>query len=254
MRKIVLSLMLLINTLFCSDYSIDAEYDISYGFFGTIGTAVANLKVEKGTYKIKLIAKSTGLAKLISGNRIEIYESTGVIENGKLVPNIFISNKKRATKIDIKRYLFDHENKSISAISTRIHDGQKRDNKTLLPYYADEDILTLFFNLKHYLGENFLLKEDKKLFAVGANDKNGMVNLLFIDKNRRKDLAQLLEKPNHILALVLNKRIFASQKGEMYINLNNDGICISAILKDVVMFGDIRGKIRKLKITKEESK
>ncbi len=254
MHKIVLSLMLFISTLFSADYSIDAEYDIYYGFFGTIGKAVANLKVEKGTYKIKVIASSTGLAKLISGNRVETYESTGVIQDDRLIPNIFISKKQRATKIDIKRYLFDHKSKSINTISTRIHDGQRRYSKALLPYYAKEDVLTLFFNLKHYLGENFLLKEDKKLFAVGANDKNGMVNLLFIDKKREKELAQLLEKPNHILALVLNKRIFASQKGEMYINLNDDGICTSAILKDVAMFGDIRGEIKKLKITKEESK
>ena len=50
--------------------------------------------------------------------------------------------------------------------------------------------------------------------------------------------------------VLLNKRIFASKNGEMYIDLNDDGICTNAVLKDVLMFGDIRGKMTSLK--KEE--
>ena len=105
----------------------------------------------------------------------------------------------------------------------------------------------MFFNLKYILGKDFKTKEQIRLIAVGASDKDGKID---INSHVDGSIAKLLEENNHLLSVVLNQKIFASQKGEMFINLNDDGICTSALLKDVIMFGDIRGKLKKLKVTK----
>ncbi len=247
MKKILLSLLLLFSTLFSSDYSIDAEYDIYYGFFGSVGEATANLSVENGTYKIKIKAKATGLAKVLSRSRVETFESTGVVKEGVLVPQIFISRKKREGKTDIKHYLFDYEKKEVNFLSTRIRGDKRSDSKKVMPFFAKNDILTLFFNLKTILGKNFETDE-RKLIAIGASDKNGKIDVRTILNEEHQEISKLLEESNHILAVVLNQKIFASQKGEMFLNINDEGICTSALLKDVVMFGDIRGKIKNLKV------
>ncbi len=45
------------------------------------------------------------------------------------------------------------------------------------------------------------------------------------------------------MKVVVNDDIFASDKGELLINLRDDGLCTQAILKDVLFFGDIRGEM-----------
>jgi hypothetical protein len=248
MKKILLSLLLFFSTLFASDYSMDAEYDIYYGFFGSVGVATASLSVENGTYKIKIMARATGLAKVLSRNRVETFESTGVVKDGILIPQIFLSRKKREGKIDIKHYLFDHVNKEVNLLSTRIRNKEKIDSKKVMPFFAQNDILTLFFNLKHILGKNFETKHERKLIAIGASDKNGKIDVRTILNKEYQEISKLIKGSDHILAVVLNQRIFASHKGEMFLNINDDGICTSALLKDVIMFGDIRGKIKNLKV------
>ncbi len=252
MKKILLSLMLFISSVFPSNYSMDAEYDIYYGFFGNIGKATASLLVEEGTYKIKIKARATGLAKVLSRNRVETFESTGIVKDEILIPQIFLSRKKREGKIDIKHYLFDHQNKSVKLLSTRIRNGKKSDSKKIMSFFAQNDILTLFFNLKAILGKNFETKNKREFLAIGASDKNGKIDVRTILNKEYQDLSKMLEESNHILAVVLNQRIFASQKGEMFLNINDHGICTSALLKDVVMFGDIRGKIKNLKVKREK--
>jgi hypothetical protein len=247
MKKILLTLFFLIGLMKASDYSIDAQYDIYYGFFGTVGEAKAFLSIENKTYKIRIKAKATGLAKVISRNRIEVYESTGVVKDGMLVPDIFVVTKTKEGRKDIKRYMFDHNNKKVNLLRTESVANSKSNSQKDLPYYTQNDILTLFFNLKLLLGKNFTTKEQIHLVAVGASDKNGKID---INSHVDGSIAKLLGANNHLLSVVLNQRIFASQKGEMFINLNDDGICTSALLKDVVMFGDIRGKLKKLKVTK----
>ena len=243
MIKIALSLMLLIWTLFGEDYTLDAKYDIHYGFFGSIGEADANLKVDNDTYKIKLEAKAQGLVKILSKSRVEIYESTGIVKDGMFIPNIFISTKIKGDNKNVRRYLIDHKKKEVILLRSSTNDGVASDSRTILPYYSKNDILTLFFNLKHLLDEDFKVKDGQKFVAIGASKRNGKVNIENIPKQNFREIAKLLKKPENLLTVVLNQKIFASQKGEMFVNLNDDGICLSAVLKDVVMFGDIRGEL-----------
>ncbi len=245
--KIVLSMVFIVSSLLAKDYTLSAKYSVGYGFFGKIGEADADLKVEKSTYKIKIEAKAIGLVKVLSKNRIEVYESTGVVKDGKFLPNIFISSRSKGDRRYIKRYLFDHKKEEVTLLKTTVVDGIEKNSKTLLPYYAKDDILTLFFNLKYLLQDDFKVKDGERFTAVGANKTDGRVEIKNIDKSQFRDIAKLLKRPNHLLAVTINQKIFASDKGEMFINVDDDGICISALLKDVIMFGDIRGELVSLK-------
>ncbi|MDR0407804.1 MAG: hypothetical protein LBH45_02630, partial [Campylobacteraceae bacterium] len=45
------------------------------------------------------------------------------------------------------------------------------------------------------------------------------------------------------LLVILNQDIFSSNKGELYINLDDDMTVLKAVLKNTTLFGDVWGKM-----------
>ncbi|MFZ2891055.1 DUF3108 domain-containing protein, partial [Sulfuricurvum sp.] len=81
MKTIILLLVLLSQIL--SAKVISATYEVSYGIFQTMGIADARFETrEDDTYSIRIEARTTGVAKFLTNNRIETYESHGHIING----------------------------------------------------------------------------------------------------------------------------------------------------------------------------
>ncbi len=246
MKKIILVLLIVVP--FLNAKTLIATYKISFGIFGHIGTAKAVLQTNKnGTYHISIKAVATGLAKILSGGRVESYESSGKIIDGFLVPDIYKGTTKTHSKTAIKIYYFLHKKRVVDVLKIRIKKDKESKSSETLKYYANNDILTLFFNIKHYL-DDFKFKGEKILHAVGANKKNGKVNLIAPTGKKLKMLKKYLGKNSgHFLIVFINQKIFASKRGELYLDINDKGVCTKAVLKDVILFGDIRGKLVKLK-------
>lgn len=237
--------------LFGFDFkSITADYDVRYGVLGKVGKAHASIKLEGGTYKIRIEAKGAGLTKYLSRGREEVYESTGIIQNGKLVPTLFVKNRSWGSKIERKRYFFNHDTKSVVVVRTAIKGGKVSESREEMSFYAANDILSIFFNLHTMIGEEYAPVAKTELIAVGANRKNGLVSVEVPTGALKEEIRSLLEKEDHHLVVILNQKFFASAKGELYININDDRLCDRVILKDVMFYGDLRAKMKNLKIEK----
>ncbi len=246
MKKIILILLIIYTALGAK--TIVATYKVGFGIFGKIGTAKAIFQIRKdNTYHISIKAVATGLAKVLSGGRVESYESDGKVINGFLVPDIYKGVTKKHGKTAIKIYYFLHKKRVVDMLKIRIKEGKESRSSESLKYYANNDILTLFFNIKHYL-DDFKFKGEKILHAVGANKKDGKVNIIAPVGEKLKSLKRYLgEKSGHFLIVFINQKIFASKRGELYLDINDEGICTKAVLKDVILFGDIRGVLVDLK-------
>ena len=246
MKNIIISLIVSIS--FLNAKTIIATYKVGFGIFGKIGTAKAVFKIKKdNTYHISIKAAAIGLAKVLSGGRVESYESEGKVINGFLVPDIYKGITQNHSKISTKIYYFLHKKRVIDMLKIRVKDGKESRSNEKLKYYAKNDILTLFFNIKHYL-DNFKFKGTKNLYAVGANKKDGKVNIIAPAGKQLSQLKSYLKKKKgHFLIVFVNQKIFASKRGELYLDINDDGVCTKAVLKDVVLFGDIRGELVDLK-------
>lgn len=233
MKKIVL--LLLFFSQIAGAQILSATYEVSYGIFKKLGTATARFETkEDQTYSIKIEARTEGLAKLLTNNRIETYESYGVILNGYLVPQKYIKIRRTDAQKKIKIYTFDHPNKIVWRESIDSDEWDKVKND----FYAPEDILSLFFNVKNHLQN----QEDRPFYVVGANRKDGRIDVNF---PKNGSLAEIKKKlgsdQGDFLKVILNDRIFSSANGELMINLGSDGLCDKAILEDVLFFGDIVG-------------
>lgn len=261
MKKITLLLILKLLSFNLYAINISAEYTITYGSLMELGIANATLKIDNDSYKITIEAKTTGMARLLTNNRVEVYESIGKVINNEFVPNKFIKTKRNDFKSRIREYSFDYLKKEI--LVKTIDDEKKKvlgenfkynikdqhsqsDDK--LEFFAKDDLLSLFFNLNKKI-LNFRPNKEYSLKAVGANKKSGEIDILIPIDNKLIELETLLNKDNQIKFIAyINQNIFGSDKGELFISINNEGFCTKAVLKDVLLFGDIVGEMTNFKV------
>ncbi len=231
--------------IFATD--ISAKYRVSFGIFGELGIAYTSLHVdEKSKYKIALHAVTTGLANFLSGEREEWHISEGKVnKDGVLIPAYYKKIVQRYTSIkgkvvlkkDIRKYIFNHEKKELKVQKTIFRGDRKEYSQKDGDYYAPNDLLSLFFNFKKML-PSLEVKTASKFYAVGANKTDGRIDVIPL-----KDSDDLDWKEGHLMRVIINQKIFASKNGELLLNLGDNGLCKQAVLKDVLLFGDIRGEL-----------
>lgn len=254
--RIYIFIAIFVSSIFAQSLprNTSTTYSISFGIFGEIARAYAKLEVKKDlSYVISMRAHTSGMAYVLAGKREEFFRSEGFLKNGFFVPEVFFHKvkkqykdsdnpfsirKKTITKIDEKTYTFNHDEKSVYCKKDYTRNENVEKNKPeKLEFYADNDLLSLFFNFGR------LKKNSKsfKLYAVGANKKDGRVDVFIPSGKKLKQIKEDLEQSvGDFLIVYINQKIFSSDKGELFINMQN-GICESAILKDVLLFGDIKG-------------
>jgi hypothetical protein len=246
--RYLLLFLLLASSLTAKD--ISATYKVTFGIFGQIGLAHTALHVEEKRYEIKVHAKTTGMAKFLSGQREEWYLSSGKVDkDGILIPDFYQKTVQRYShkdgeqilKKDTKKYIFSHDTKGLHVEHTK-HRGESVSFETKKgEYYAPNDLLSLFFNFKKML-PSLEITKPLEFYAVGANKTDGRIDI----KPLKKPLQAREEfgwSEGYMMRVIVNDDIFASDKGELLINLREDGICTHGVLKDVLFFGDIKGEM-----------
>ena len=260
MLRLFLFFLLFLTSLYAKE--IHATYKVSFGIFGQIGEAKATMKVDdEGNYTITMLAEAGGLARVLSGGRKEWFLSQGkTLPNGMLRPDFYEHTVVRKTqevqdplgerewvevvKSKLSQFRFDHVARSIHKKQVKKRDDEvNEDPFERLDYYADNDLLSLFFNFKA-LSRDFALKEPTKMYAVGANDKDGRVDVIPVQSEALGRMKEELGKEEgHFYVTYINQAIFSSDRGELLVNLNDEGLCQKAVLKDVLLFGDITGEL-----------
>lgn len=263
MKTLILLFIVLISTINIYAKTIEAKYKISYGEFLNLGIANSILNTTDDNYYIKIEVQTTGPAKYLSNNRIEVYESFGKVINHQFVPNKFIKTKKDKYKQRVRTYIFDYKNNKILLNDKRTGKKKKRnivfeekfevidsERNSILEYFAKDDILSLFFNM-HIKMLGYEGGKEYTLKAVGANKTKGIINILMPSNNDLKKLNEALRTNDKSkFTAYVNQKIFQSKRGELLISLNDYGFCSKAVLKDVLLFGDIVGEMIEFKIDK----
>ena len=249
-------LIIIYFSLFTSLFALDitAKYSVEYGIFGHVGTTQTRTFVDSDNrYKVDLHVQTVGLANFMSGGREEWFLSIGAVnEKGIFVPEVFEKIvKQRVSSINgfdskwvdekvTQRYTFAHDTKIVMLEETKEHDAtviHKASKRA--DYYASDDILSLFLNFPKLL-PSLDLKEPVVLYAIGANETDGRVDVMPLP-NASAIKEQFAWADGHMLKDIPNQEIFASERGELIINLGDDGLCKQGVLEDVILFGDIRG-------------
>ncbi|NLK66955.1 MAG: DUF3108 domain-containing protein [Campylobacteraceae bacterium] len=254
MRKLVLSFF--ISFLFLSPVfgaELSAVYDVKFGIFGKVGEARTKLTTyeNNGTYEIYMDAKTFGLANSLSGDRREYFYSAGTTYKGYLLPEIYkhrVERNKRG-ELRIREKVFElkqSQNQIKLSIYKNKGDNGNSLNKTderVLNYYGANDLLTLFFNfskirkdLDHFI-----------LIVAGAKDDNGEIEIKIPSDKEALRIQKSLGTTDKPYIVFINQKIFSSKKGELHVAIGDEGYATKAVLKDVILFGDIVGELVEVK-------
>lgn len=250
--------------------TISAKYEISFGVFGAVGSANTRLVRQGDRYEIVMDAVAQGVAGSLSGQRRESFRSKGRVVAGLLMPDLYVhevSRKKgKTTKNERKTYAFDYARKTIKFQKFKGTGSELQlVSDEILPYFATNDLLSLFFNFSKipHSGDKFFVR------AAGAKSADGRIDIerprgsaaaniaseLGVappsDANTNSGAAASAKPGEHgadkqaaaIYVVFINQPIFSSSRGELHLSLNERGYADRAVLKDVLLFGDIRARL-----------
>jgi len=258
MKTILFILIALFSPL--SAQSIKAGFDVSFGIVGEIGKAEITYTHDEESYMVFVHAWTTGMASVLSQNREESYISQGKIINGVLRPDAFVKYRQTDRYIKSSVFIFNHQTKEVYASKNRetvvtsthfdvnamknikVSTDSFQHTQENFRYYTDNDLLSLFFNTQKILPT---LKdgESKQLSAIGSKTPNCAIDIEVPSLKKRKLLqAAMSDDVGQLLTIILHQDIFQSEKGELHVIFDEDGFAKNVLLKDVILFGDIRGK------------
>lgn len=235
----VLGLMGMLSSLLSAE-TLRASYDVSYGIFGEIGTAKAQLQKGDGRYRIDIRLAATGLAATLSGNRKEFHHSEGHMEQWVLVSDLYrVIREYRNTRV-VKEYRIDHKHKKVKKLYRKYKKDTLVDTqKKVLDFYASNDLLSLYFNLDKLIPDKH--KEGTYVFsAVGAEKQQGRVTVILPPASKIAQYRHDLHVDAAWYATaIIHQKIFMSKEGRLELAVGKDGITRAALLKDLILFGDI---------------
>jgi hypothetical protein len=221
---------------------ISASYAVSFGVLGELGEADASLRLNKDRYTITIEARTTGLAKLLSKNRQERHISKGTIQQGMFIADSYRVIRTQKGESSTLLYRIDHKTKKVLKQKVKKRDGNiYATSKERLDFYSPNDLLTLYFNLSQLMKNKPSGVYSFK--AVGAERQNGQVEVRMPTKNARKLYEKALGKGEWLyLSATIYQKIFGSQKGELMLAIGQDGIAQNALLKDLILLGDLKAR------------
>jgi hypothetical protein len=243
-----------------SAQSIKAGYDVSFGIIGEIGKAEITYIHDEDSYLIYVHAWTTGMSAILSQNREESYISQGKILDGILRPDVFVKHRKSDRLVRDNVYLFDYDAEKVYTDYTKVHNVQSTcfdidtmkntkieteefsQNSEVFRFFTDNDLLSLFFNTQKIL-PTLKYGEAKQLAAIGSKSPNCEIDIEVPDEELRTELQTIMaDTSGNLITIILHQDIFQSERGELHVNFDDDGFAKDVVLKDVIMFGDIRGK------------
>jgi hypothetical protein len=244
MKKMFLISTILMNFTLLFAETIKADFKVEFGIIGEIGVANAILTKDDNNYEISVKLKATGIADTLSGGRSEHHISKGRIENGLLIADYYQVSKTHGSKMTTKLYTIDHNKKHVKKAYKRWKNGEKTvDKNETLDYFAQDDLLSLYFNLHQKITD----KKTAKSYVfktVGAEKRKGKVTVMIPKKEDLESYEEALGKNDNswYAGAIIYQDIFSSEQGELLLKIGNDGITQKAVLKDLILFGDIRAK------------
>jgi hypothetical protein len=216
-------------------------YKGTFGVFGTVGVIDNKLVQHDERYEIKTTVTLAGLAKMLLSGQKEEYLSQGHMENGLMVSDYYRMRSRKKGKVTLKEYWIDHQKHQVKKRFRRWKgDRLVKDQTRILPFYAKDDLLTLYFNMDKHI-HDFKGKHTFLLKAVGLEKQKGLVRITVASPSEvpsyRKDLGK--SAGWYAKALIVQKN-FRKKKGDILLSVGKDGFIQKAVIKDILLYGDAK--------------
>jgi hypothetical protein len=236
-------------------YSLDAktmsvDYSVEFGIVGEVGKVHTEYRDNGKHYTIDTDLSAVGIiAKSVTHHLTERHICKGFLsKNGLRVVTSYQMIKSYGEYRSMTLYIVNHKTKKVKKTFRKWLKQQGKPDRKIadysydLKYYARDDMITLFLNLGIHIQNK--RKANHYIFkAVGADKKNGRVDIYIPNIKEAKAMELLLAKPKEgewLMNLVMHRQLYNSKQGELMVHMDRDSTIKKAVLKDLIFFGDVR--------------
>ncbi len=231
----------------------ELSYEISFLFLKKVAVAKMLFKPadQKGRYVAILQGETLGVVGWLSKYRTDTYRAVmEEIEGGKRLRSVtFEENVKIGKKTRTYYHVFDYQQRKWRKQSSRRGIRTRTAETTIPEGKTYDDFLCASFNFRYGV---YGLIERGKLFIVPTFPRKGSssyeIKIANKEEEERMRVADRVgENAEYLIKLKLDPEITDSKTGLIEGWLSKDVYPVEGIIKDVILFGDVHGKLVKRK-------
>lgn len=243
-RILQISFIFIFYTLVLNAKNIEVDYSVKFGIVGEVARVHATLTADHKFYTLDANVSAVGaIAKIVTDNLQERHISKGHIVNGLLMTDMYQMIKSYGDYTSTTIYTVKHRRKKVTRQYIKWEKGKKITNeKVTLGYYGIDDLMTLFLNLPKHI-KNKHKSKNYRFSVVGEDRKNGRVDVIIPSENSLKQMKIFVgegKKGDWFSKVVMHRKLYNSEKGELEVRIGEEGLVEKAVLKDLIFFGDVR--------------
>ncbi len=241
---------------------VDEElvYKIGFWLFDDVAEGVVTLKAgENGEYVATLNAYTTGVVDTLLRHRKDTYVAHLVLaEGGKR----FVSKRfEKRIEMDGKKKtsvtVVDYDKREIRWTSTETGKENKSGSAPIPPGVYADGPLAAFYNFRYGVYGPIKEGREYKILTFPKEDHVPEIYLRIAAKDemaKRVRSAKERRAADMLADVRLDKELFGSQTGNVEILFSDDMVPVVAVAKDLVLFGDVRGRLVRIGLGMEMRK
>lgn len=229
----------------------ELHYDIGLWQFKKVATGKIGFEemAKKGRYLATLQGESLGFLGFVSRYRVDTYRSImEEIDGGRRLRSIsFEEDVKIGSKVRRRTYFFDYQRRKWVRERQRKDGTKAREEREIPPGMIYDDFVTAAYNFRYGVyGE----MERGRIYRVATFPRKGETNYEVRvasreEEERRRKSEKSKEGKEFFLKLFLDAELTHSKEGLIEGWLSKELYPIEGAIKDVILFGDIKGTLVK---------
>lgn len=226
----------------------ELNYNIGFWFFDDVAEGKLTIKRgEGGEYIATLAAHTTGFVHKLVKRRKDLYVAhLKEIDGGKRFITIsFEKDVDNGGKIRKSINTFDYA-RNVVKWKKWGNDGKEESGEIPLPkgIWCDDPIAA-FYNFRYGVYGPIREGKEYKIYTIPKEDRVPEIYLRITDR-KEKEKRFKGEKAEYLALAKIDKELFGSKSGEIEILFSDDMVPTQAVAKDIMAFGDVKGKLTEI--------
>jgi hypothetical protein len=204
---------------------------------------------KKGRYMAILQGETLGVLGWVARYRVDTYRSImEEIDGGRCLRSLsFEEDVKIGSKLRRKRHFFDYQKRKWIQIRRRKDGVEERTEEEIPPGMVYDDFLTASYNFRYGVygeiqrGKNYTVSTFPRKGALHYELKVAARE----EEERKRKSEKVKEGKEFFVKLFLDPAITHSKEGLIEGWLSKDLYPLEGAIKDVILFGDVRGTLIK---------
>ncbi|MBW7956269.1 MAG: DUF3108 domain-containing protein [Deltaproteobacteria bacterium] len=230
-------------------------YEIGFWIFDDV--AEGRLKIEEGEgglYTATLTAQTSGFVGTILRHRRDKYIATlRMADDGKRFVTESFDKEVEIDGKDKKRavHTVDYVKRTVSWDYWKGGKKEKEGSADIPEGMFVDDPIAAFYNFRF---GSYGKIEEGRVYNIASFPRDGRFPEISIRIVPEKELKKKRKRrtSDYLADARIDKDLFGSKNGEIEINFTNGMLPVQAVAKGVLLFGDVKGKLREVNLSRTE--